>query len=74
MFVSLKENSNNSICGVFFQAYCHTFVVRTFSQIVSDAEVDKSTKDVLTALCKLYAIDGIIENLGEFIQVHVKQC
>ncbi|XP_011443813.3 peroxisomal acyl-coenzyme A oxidase 1 [Magallana gigas] len=50
------------------KAYCHTFVVRTFSQIVSDAAVDKSTKDVLTALCKLYAIDGIIENLGEFIE------
>lgn len=59
--------------GGFFQAYCHTFVVRTFSQIVSDAAVDKSTKDVLTALCKLYAIDGIIENLGEFIEVHVNR-
>nr|XP_022336079.1 peroxisomal acyl-coenzyme A oxidase 1-like isoform X1 [Crassostrea virginica]XP_022336087.1 peroxisomal acyl-coenzyme A oxidase 1-like isoform X1 [Crassostrea virginica] len=50
------------------KAYCHAFVFRTFSQIVTDAAVDKNTKDVLTALCKLYAVHGILENLGEFIQ------
>ncbi|XP_062581682.1 peroxisomal acyl-coenzyme A oxidase 1-like [Saccostrea cucullata] len=50
------------------KAYCHTFVVRTFSHIVSTANVDKATKDVLMALCRLYAVHGIVENLGEFIQ------
>lgn len=52
-----------------FQAYCHTFVVRTFCDTVSNADVDKHTKDVLIVLCKLYAVHGIVENLGEFIQV-----
>lgn len=52
-----------------FQAYCHTFVVRTFCDTVTNADVDKHTKDVLIVLCKLYAVHGIVENLGEFIQV-----
>ncbi|XP_048781300.2 peroxisomal acyl-coenzyme A oxidase 1-like [Ostrea edulis] len=50
------------------KAYCHTFVVRTFCDTVSNADVDKHTKDVLIVLCKLYAVHGIVENLGEFIQ------
>ena len=69
--LSVSRKSNAKL--FLLQAYCHTFVFRTFSQIVTDAAVDKNTKDVLTALCKLYAVHGILENLGEFIQVLSRQ-
>lgn len=44
-----------------------------FLYIVSDVVVDKSIKDVLIVFCKFYVIDGIIENLGEFIEVYVNR-
>ncbi|XP_048781303.2 peroxisomal acyl-coenzyme A oxidase 1-like [Ostrea edulis] len=49
-------------------AFCHLFVVNSFVDLVNKSQTDKNTKDVLTKLCKLYAVHGIIERLGEFIQ------
>lgn len=33
--------------------------------------MDADVKLALTSLCKLYAVHGIIENLGGFIQVRI---
>lgn len=50
------------------KAHCHAYVVKTFAEVVSDPSVDNGIRGVLTALCKLYGVCGIIDNLGEFIQ------
>lgn len=53
----------------FFKAFCHAFVVENFVNTVSEKHLDEKTREVLTSLCRLYGVHGIITNLGEFIQV-----
>ncbi|XP_069107156.1 peroxisomal acyl-coenzyme A oxidase 1-like [Argopecten irradians] len=50
------------------KAHCHQYVVNVFVNTVTEAKVDNNTRVVLTTLCKLYAVNGILENLGEFLQ------
>ncbi|XP_060068142.1 peroxisomal acyl-coenzyme A oxidase 1-like [Ylistrum balloti] len=50
------------------RAHCHTYVVRTFVDMVTSGVYDNQVQEVLTSLCKLYAVHGIVEYLGEFIQ------
>ncbi|KAK3088150.1 hypothetical protein FSP39_015398 [Pinctada imbricata] len=49
-------------------AFCHMFVVKNFFEMVEDAKMDGQTKAAFMALCKLYAVNGVITHLGEFIQ------
>lgn len=51
------------------KAFCHAFVVENFVNTVSEKHLDEKTREVLTSLCRLYGVHGIITNLGEFIQV-----
>lgn len=53
----------------FLKAFCHAFVVENFVNTVSEKHLDEKTREVLTSLCRLYGVHGIITNLGEFIQV-----
>lgn len=53
----------------FLKAFCHAFVVENFVNTVSEKHLDVNTREVLTSLCRLYGVHGIITNLGEFIQV-----
>ncbi|XP_069105807.1 peroxisomal acyl-coenzyme A oxidase 1-like [Argopecten irradians] len=50
------------------KAHCHQYEVNVFVNTVTEAKVDNNTRAVLTTLCKLYAVNGILENLGEFLQ------
>eukprot|EP00058_Branchiostoma_floridae_P003164 XP_002588652.1 hypothetical protein BRAFLDRAFT_61617 [Branchiostoma floridae] len=50
------------------QAHCHFFMVRNFVDAVRTADVDPATRAVLNTLCQLYAIHGIIENSGDFLE------
>ena len=54
---------------IFFQAHCHLFVMKNFANMISDNKLDPSTQNALSQLCKLYAVHGIVENMGEFMQV-----
>ncbi|XP_069107153.1 peroxisomal acyl-coenzyme A oxidase 1-like [Argopecten irradians] len=56
------------------KAHCHQYVVNVFVNTVTKAKVDKNTGAVLTTLCKLYAVNGILENLGEFLQDQFFSC
>ncbi|OWF46410.1 peroxisomal acyl-coenzyme A oxidase 1-like [Mizuhopecten yessoensis] len=50
------------------RAHCHQYVVKVFVTTVTEANIDDRTKAALTTLCKMYAVNGIMENLGEFLQ------
>ncbi|XP_060077958.1 peroxisomal acyl-coenzyme A oxidase 1-like [Ylistrum balloti] len=50
------------------KAHCHQYVVKVFVNTVVEAKIDDRTRAALTTLCKLYAVNGIMENLGEFLQ------
>jgi acyl-CoA oxidase len=43
--------------------------MKNFAHLISDSKMDPSTQNVLSQLCKLYAVHGIVENMGEFMQV-----
>ena len=43
--------------------------MKTFAEVVMGHNLDESIRKPLTALCKLYAVHGITEKLGEFMQV-----
>ena len=64
--------NSSSICSLMFisQAFCHAFVVENFVETVSEKHFDDKTREVMTSLCQLYGVHGIITNLGEFIQVN----
>ena len=51
------------------KAHCHLFVMKNFANFISDNKMDPSTQNALSQLCKLYAVHGIVENMGEFMQV-----
>lgn len=50
------------------KAHCHLFVMKNFANMISDNKLDPSTQNALSLLCKLYAVHGIVENMGEFMQ------
>ena len=52
------------------QAHSQAYVVKTFAGYVTKLEIDESVRKPLLALCMLYAVYGITEKLGEFIQVN----
>ena len=43
-------------------------------EVVVKSTMDPKVKTALTSLCKLYAVHGIVENLGGFIQVFQVHC
>lgn len=49
-------------------AHCHAFVTKLFVETVVKSRMDYKVQSALTSLCKLYAVHGIVENLGGFIQ------
>lgn len=51
------------------KAHCHAFVTKLFVETVVKSRMDSKVQSALTSLCKLYAVHGIVENLGGFIQV-----
>ncbi|KAJ8020855.1 Peroxisomal acyl-coenzyme A oxidase 1 [Holothuria leucospilota] len=52
----------------FLQAHCHLFVLDTFNQAVQNAVCEDATKRILQTLVQFYALDGIVENKGEFLK------
>ncbi|XP_053381781.1 peroxisomal acyl-coenzyme A oxidase 1-like [Mercenaria mercenaria] len=65
------EEARNK-CGVPLvtaaKAHCQSYVVKLFSGVVNRPDLDPPVARVLETLCKLYAVSGINERLGEFIQ------
>ncbi|XP_061181287.1 peroxisomal acyl-coenzyme A oxidase 1-like [Saccostrea echinata] len=49
-------------------AHCHAFVTKHFVETITNSKMDAKVRSALTGLCKLYAVHGIVENLGGFIQ------
>ncbi|XP_069105910.1 peroxisomal acyl-coenzyme A oxidase 1-like [Argopecten irradians] len=49
-------------------AHCHAYVVKAFATKIAESNLDNRTKSVMVAVCKLYAVNGLVENLGDFIQ------
>ncbi|XP_060077957.1 peroxisomal acyl-coenzyme A oxidase 1-like [Ylistrum balloti] len=49
-------------------AHCHAYVVKMFVSMVTTIGLDDNVRAAVTSLCFLYAVDGIHEKLGEFIQ------
>ncbi|KAL4217668.1 Peroxisomal acyl-coenzyme A oxidase 1 [Mactra antiquata] len=50
------------------KAHCQAYVVRTFSTVMKRPDIDSSVAKVMNTLWKLYAVCGINERLGDFIQ------
>ena len=44
-------------------------MVKMFAGVVTAPGMDENVRKALMALCKLYAVHGMTEKLGEFIQV-----
>ena len=53
---------------IFPQAHCHYWIVENFVKQVEKAESAAVTA-VLTQLVQLYAVHGIVENSGDFLEV-----
>ena len=51
------------------QAHCHYVVLRVSLGTVQNADVCPANKDILYALCYLYAMFGIVQPSGEFVLV-----
>ncbi|XP_006813018.1 peroxisomal acyl-coenzyme A oxidase 1-like [Saccoglossus kowalevskii] len=49
-------------------AHCHFYVVQTFVKYINDTEMSDAVRDVLTSLCQFYALHGIWQNAGDFLQ------
>ncbi|CAH1225068.1 ACOX1 [Branchiostoma lanceolatum] len=61
---------NNSLVSLVkcAEAHSHFFVVKTFVEAVRRADVDDSARAALISLCQLYALHGICEQAGDFLQ------
>lgn len=51
------------------QAHCHLFLVDNFNKAVESVQCEEETRRILRTLMQLYALDGILRNKGEFIEV-----
>lgn len=51
------------------QAHSQVFVVKVFAGVVQRAGIDANVAKVLMTLCKLFAVWGINQRLGDFLQV-----
>ncbi|XP_060084929.1 peroxisomal acyl-coenzyme A oxidase 1-like [Ylistrum balloti] len=62
------ESTNKSSIQLVWaaKACCHLFVVKTFINQVTSIDIDPNVKSALTVLCRLYAVNGMIENMGQF--------
>ncbi|XP_077863417.1 peroxisomal acyl-coenzyme A oxidase 1-like, partial [Saccoglossus kowalevskii] len=49
-------------------AHCHFYVVQTFVKYINDTEMSDAVRDVLTSLCQFYALHGIWQDAGDFLQ------
>nr|XP_006823809.1 PREDICTED: peroxisomal acyl-coenzyme A oxidase 1-like [Saccoglossus kowalevskii] len=49
-------------------AHCHFYVVQTFVKYINDTEMSDAVRDILTSLCQFYALHGIWQNAGDFLQ------
>ena len=61
-------NLNSVVLTKAAEAHCHYYMVLVFESIVENTE-DDGVKEVLRQLCQLFAVFGIHENSGDFIQV-----
>ncbi|XP_070533714.1 peroxisomal acyl-coenzyme A oxidase 1-like [Ptychodera flava] len=50
------------------QAHCHYVAVESYIQFTMATEMADSVREVLVSLCHLYALYGIRENAGDFLQ------
>ncbi|XP_035685665.1 peroxisomal acyl-coenzyme A oxidase 1-like [Branchiostoma floridae] len=67
---SEAEAWNNSLVSLVKCAEAHSqfFVVKTFVEAVRTVDADDSVRAVLNTLCQLYALHGICEHAGDFLQ------
>ncbi|XP_019628558.1 PREDICTED: peroxisomal acyl-coenzyme A oxidase 1-like [Branchiostoma belcheri] len=49
-------------------AHSQYFVVRNFAERLTDTTLDSSVFAVLTRLCQLYALHGLVTNSGDFLE------
>lgn len=50
------------------KAHCQAYVVKMFNSVCNRPGFDSEVAKVLQTLCKLYAVYGINQRLGEFLQ------
>ncbi|XP_077990002.1 peroxisomal acyl-coenzyme A oxidase 1-like [Glandiceps talaboti] len=50
------------------EAHCHFVVMKSFIDFTMTTPMEQPIRDVLTKLCQLYALYGIRENAGDFLQ------
>ncbi|XP_066268561.1 peroxisomal acyl-coenzyme A oxidase 1-like [Branchiostoma lanceolatum] len=49
-------------------AHSQYFVVKNFAERLTDSTLDSSISDVLTRLCQLHALHGLVNNSGDFLE------
>ncbi|XP_066268563.1 peroxisomal acyl-coenzyme A oxidase 1-like isoform X1 [Branchiostoma lanceolatum] len=49
-------------------AHSQYFVVKNFAERLTDSTLDSSISDVLTRLCQLHALHGLVTNSGDFLE------
>ena len=54
---------------LFLQAFCQAYVVRAFIETVQSAQLQPSLKAVMSQLCQLFAVQGILKFSGQFTKV-----
>ncbi|XP_060608673.1 peroxisomal acyl-coenzyme A oxidase 1-like [Ruditapes philippinarum] len=68
--MSMEEARNKSAVPMVYaaKAHCQAFVVKMFNSVVNRRGMDPAVSRALQTLCKLYAVYGINQRLGEFVQ------
>ncbi|XP_053382345.1 peroxisomal acyl-coenzyme A oxidase 1-like isoform X2 [Mercenaria mercenaria] len=68
--MSVEEARNKCAVPMVYaaKAHCQAYVVKMFNTVANRPSLDTSVARVLQTLCKLYAVYGINQRLGEFIQ------
>ncbi|XP_052765412.1 peroxisomal acyl-coenzyme A oxidase 1-like [Mya arenaria] len=75
--LSLLKSGNSmedarNLCGVQMveaaRMHSYLYTVRTFQSVIQARASDPKVAKVLTSLCQLFAVNGILQRLGDFLQ------
>ncbi|KAL4217914.1 Peroxisomal acyl-coenzyme A oxidase 1 [Mactra antiquata] len=66
--MEIARNNSSVLMVRAAKAHCQLYVVKIFCEMVSAVNVDTEVNKVLNTLCQLYAVCGINDKLGDFMQ------
>ena len=56
-------------CFSLYKMHSYAYVVKTFAGVIKERVKDVASSSVLTSLWQLFAVNGILNRLGDFLSV-----